>query len=134
MQTIMNDLKAAAGLFVDMRKARKCGGAVRLEKKIQVPVFQSGGFYNTVEGCTLSHLSKEVRDLAEGVFNKLSDEEKHRMQFPPKDGEFADRVRFWRGILKPAMNGKQCHIAMCRIIHWYIHIKRMRLGKEGCRA
>lgn len=47
---ILNDLKVAAGLFADMRKARKRGGAIKVEKKIQIPVIQSGGFYSTVEG------------------------------------------------------------------------------------
>jgi len=59
---ILNDLKAAAGLFVDMRKARKRGGAIKVEKKIQIPVIQSGGFYSTVEGCALSHCERREHE------------------------------------------------------------------------
>lgn len=127
MQTIWNDLKVAGGLFIDMRKARKDGSEIRLEKRVQLPLIQSGGFYNTVEGCTLDHLDRKITDKAEEAFNRLPDEEKYKMQFSPQNGEFAERARFWRNTLSPFMTEKQCHIAMYQIIHWYIHIKQMNV-------
>lgn len=114
-----------------MRKARKRGCGIRLEKKVKLPFIQSGGFYNTVEGCTLDHLDRKITDKAEEAFNKLSDEEKYRIQFSPKNGEFVERVRFWRNTLSPFMSEKQCHFAMYYIIHWYIHIKQMHFNKRN---
>ena len=126
MQTIWNDLKVAGGLFIDMRKARKRGSEIRLEKKVELPFIQTGGFYNTVEGCTLDRLDREITHKAEEAFCSLSEEEKYKMQFSPKNGEFVERARFWRNTLSPFMTEKQCYIAMHCIIHWYIHIKQMR--------
>ena len=128
---ILTDLKTLALLFLDMRKARKCGTEIKLEEKAQIPVCQSESFYNTVEGCTLSNIDHEIWNRTMDGFRRLPSEEKHRMQFSPKDGEFVDRARVWKDILSPLMTEKQCHIAMCRISHWYIHIKQMR--KEEAR-
>lgn len=124
MQTILNDLKAAAGLFVDMRKARKRGSAIRVEKKVQIPVVQSGGFYSTVEGCALSHCEKEIVNAAQRAFSKLSDSEKHRLTFLPKAGEFAERAAFWKDLLKLDMTEQQYRKAILTLIRQYIRIKR----------
>lgn len=124
MQTILNDLKAAAGLFVDMRKARKRGGEIRIEKKVQIPVIQSGGFYSTVEGCALSHCEKEVVNAAQRAFSRLPDSEKHRLTFSPKAGEFAERAAFWKDMLKSDMTEQQYRKAILTLIRQYIRIKR----------
>lgn len=124
MQTILNDLKAAAGLFVDMRKARKRGGAIRVEEKVQIPVIQSGGFYSTVEGCALSHCEKEIVNAAQKAFSRLSDSEKHRLTFSPKAGEFAERVAFWKELLKNDMPEQQYRKTILIIIRQYVRIKR----------
>lgn len=131
MQTILNDLKTAAGLFVDMRKARKRGGAIRVEKKVQIPVIQSGGFYSTVEGCALDRLDREVVIKAQGAFDALPDEVKRQLQFAPKSGEYKGRADLWRAALRPVMDDKQYHIAMNCIIARFVHIKQMRLEKGG---
>lgn len=124
MRTILNDLKAAAGLFVDMRKARKRGGAIRVEKKAQIPVIQSGGFYSTVEGCALSHCEKEIVNAAQKAFSRLSDSEKYRLTFSPKAGEFVERVAFWKKLLKNDMPEQQYRKAILTIIRQYERIKR----------
>ena len=121
---ILNDLKVAAGLFADMRKARKRGGAIKVEKKIQIPVIQSGGFYSTVEGCALSHCEKEIVNAAQRAFSRLSDSEKHRLTFSPKAGEFAERAAFWKNLLKPTMPEQQYRKAILTLIRQYIRIKR----------
>ncbi len=128
---ILTDLKASTRLFLDMQKARKRGTEIKLEKKVQIPVFQSGGFYGTVEGCSLSHLDRDIVLKVHETFKCLPDETKHQLQFSPEDGEFVDRARFWRKILKLSITEKQCHIAMLCIIHWFIHIKQMHKEETG---
>lgn len=128
---ILSDLKPSARLFLDIRKERKNGTEIVVEKKKVLPLIQTGGFYGTVEGCTLSHLDRAIVIKAQEAFKELPDEIKHQLQFAPKDGEFIERVRFWRDILNTSMTKKQCHIAVCNIIHWYICIKQMH--KEEAR-
>lgn len=128
---ILSDLKTSARLFLDMRKARKNGAEVIVEKKKVLPLIQTGGFYGTVEGCTLSHLDRAIVLKAQKAFKELPDEIKHQLQFSPEDGEFIERVRFWRDILNPVMDEKQYHIAMLEIIHWYICIKKMDKEEAG---
>ena len=131
IKNVISDAKVAFGIFRDMQKSRKDGTEIVVDKKLQIPLIRSGGFYNTVEGCTLSKLDKKIVDKAEEIFNGLSAEDKHRLQFSPKDGEFAEGARFFKNILRPVMSEKQCHIAMNCIIHWYIHIKKMYIVKGG---
>ncbi|MCI9135444.1 MAG: hypothetical protein HFI31_14865 [Lachnospiraceae bacterium] len=128
---ILTDLKTSARLFLDIRKERKNWAEIVVEKKKVFPLIQTGGFYGTVEGCTLSHLDRAIVLKAQEAFKELPDEIKHQLQFLPKNGEFIERARFWRDILSPVMDGKQCHIAMLDIIHWYICIKKM--DKEEAR-
>lgn len=122
--TVFDDLKATAGVFTDMRKARKEGSVVEVKKAVQIPVIQSGGFYSTVEGCALSRCEKGIVNAAQKAFSGLSDSEKHSLAFSPKNGEFVERVMSWKALLKPVMSEKQYRKAILTIIHWYIHIKR----------
>lgn len=128
---IITDAKTALNIFRDMRKAGKEGREIAVKQKMQAPVIMCGGFYNTVEGCTLSRLDKGIRDKALKAFNGLPSEEKHRLQFAPEDGEFAERAHFWEELLGEIMPERQRHIAMAAVLHWYICIKRMGLGKGG---
>lgn len=99
---------------------------------VAVPVFTLGlGFYDTVEGCTLSHCDRDTCDAVRMVFSRFTEEEKRKLSFSPKEGEFTDRANFWSDRLKPALTRKQHHIAMRAILHWYIHIKSMRVMQEG---
>lgn len=124
MQTILKELKTAVRLFMDMRKARKCGDTIRIEEKVQIPVIQSGGFYSTVEGCAISNCEKEIADAAQRAFSRLPDSEKHRLAFSPKAGEFAERAAFWKDLLKPDMSEQQYRKAILALIRQYIRIKR----------
>lgn len=124
MSNLIKDIKTAARLFLDMRKARKDGAEVVLEEKKVLPEIRTGGFYGTVEGCVLSHY-EGICDIARGAFNELPDEVKHRLQFLPKPGEYKGRADLWRAILRPVMTDSQYHAAMKAIIDWYIHIIKM---------
>ncbi|MDE7417186.1 MAG: hypothetical protein K2N44_12965 [Lachnospiraceae bacterium] len=123
---LISDVQTAVGMFRDMRKARKAGQAIEFESTKSIPLMQSGaGFYDTVEGCTLSWCSREIIDASQKAFNSLPPEEKHLLAFAPKDGEFIERALFWKELLSPVMTPKNCHKAMIKIIEWYIHIKKM---------
>lgn len=127
MNYLFADIKAAAKTFGEVRKARK-NGADKVEIKTQalrvLPVYDTAGFYSTVEGCTLSHCEKGIADIAQKAFSELPYEERHRLTFAPENGEFVERAIYWRTLLEPVMPEKQRRKAMQRIIHWYIHIKR----------
>ena len=131
MKNLVKDIKTAANLFLNMRKARKDGAEVVLEEKKILPVIRTGGFYGTVEGCALDRLEREVVIKAQEAFDALSDEVKHQLQFAPKSGEYKVRANLWRAALRPVMTDKQYHIAMNCIIAWYVHIKQMRFEGGG---
>ena len=126
---IFTDIKAAADAFLKIRRKRCGGNEVDAGRTKEVPYMVSGGFYNTVEGCTLSWCEKDIRNKAEEAFDRLPGEVKHQLQWSPKEGEFIERANLWRSILKPAMPPQQYRIAMGRIIHQYVHIKQMRKEK-----
>lgn len=127
MVNLIKDIKTAVSLFLDMRKTRKDGTEIVLKKRKVIPIIQTGGFYNTVEGCILSRY-EGICDVAEVAFDKLPDKVKYQLQFSPKSGEFTKRANLWRVMLKPVMTDKQYHIAIRAIIGWYIHIIKMRKG------
>jgi len=111
-----------------MRRTRKSGGEIRVEKTVQIPVYAyvGSGFYSTVEGCTLSGLDREIVNAARRAFYRLSPEERGTFLSSPEDGEFVDRALFWKRLLEPVMSPEQCHMAVGKILHWYIHIKKKR--------
>lgn len=132
MRKLMTDIKVAANLFLDMRKIRKDGMEVKVERKRMIPTFDVGtGFYDTVEGCTLANCEiQDVKNIAYEAFLKLPYEIKHFLSCPPKDGEFVERALFWNELFRSAMSPKQRSVAMSRILKWYITIKKRRLNEE----
>lgn len=97
--------------------------------QVSIPCVTLGpGFYDTVEGCTLSHCGREIRDIAQKAFYTLSPEVKHSLAFSPKDGEFVKRAQFWKTLLSFVMTSSQRRKAMIRILHWYIHVKQIHAG------
>lgn len=129
MNSLIKDIKTATNMFLDMRQARKDGCEITLEKKRVLPFMRTGGFYGTVEGCTLDHLDREIVLKAQEAFNAFPDEVKYQLQFSPKAGEYKSRTALWRAALKPVMTDKQYHAAMNCIISWYIHIVKMRKAR-----
>lgn len=128
MNNFITDIRAAVNMFTEIRKARKEGVAVEVRQCKQLPFIKSGGFYNTVEGCTLAWLDKRIVSRSQGAFNELPDDVKNLLYFSPKDGEFTDRANFWRYLLEPVLTAEELRTAMIRILRWYIHIKHMNLG------
>ena len=130
---MIKDIKTAAGIFKDMRKARKEGAEIKIHKSVQIPLMNSNtGFYDTVEGCTLANCGQEIRTAAQEAFKTLSCEEKRRFSYVPENGEFIERLHFWEDLLQPVLLPGQFRTARAALICWYIHIKRMRSGGAAC--
>ncbi len=131
MKNILTDIKTTASLFREVRKARRSGRGIQIQHVKEYPILTTCGILSTVEGCTLMNGNREIFYIVQKVFNELPYEERHRLTFTPKNGEFNARVQFWQKLLRPAMSAKQYHEAMQTIIRWYIHIKRNRLGQAA---
>ena len=129
---LIHDIGAAVDLFKDIRKERKNGSEVNVQKFVQIPLIYVGiGFYDTIEGCVLANCSADISYEARMAYDILPYETKRLLVTTPGDGEFMARVNCWKRLLTPVMTPKQCQIAITAILHWYIHIKRMRLGLEA---
>lgn len=126
MKSILTDIQITASLFKEVRKARRSGSGIQIQHVKEYPILTTCGILSTVEGCTLTNGNREIFYIVQKVFDELPYEERHRLTFSPKNGEFNARVQFWRKLLRPAMSAKQYHEAMQTIIRWYIHIKRRR--------
>lgn len=127
---IVTDIKTAVKMFTEIRKARKEGVAVEVRQCRQLPFVRCGGFYNTVEGLTLSNLDKKIVNRSQEAFNELTEDMKNLLYFSPKDGEFKDRANFWRYLLEPVLTAEELRTAMICILRWYIHIKHINLGMD----
>ncbi len=128
MNNIVTDMKAAVNLFKDMRKARREGTGVVIKQCRELPFVKSGpGFYDTPEGCNLNHCGRRIDKAAREAFAALPYEEKRRMCFTPKAGEYVERVDFWRHMLEPVLTAKELRAAMMRLLHLYIHCKRLEM-------
>lgn len=126
MKKLLNDVKIAAGIFTDIRKARKEGTEVEVRKVRRLPVLSVGlSILDTVEGITLWNQNKDVFDAIERAFNALPDEERKKQTADLEDGEFTERAYFWKALISSALPPEQTRKAMISILHWYIHIKRI---------
>lgn len=132
MAGFISDIKTAAQVFGDIRRGRKEGREIEVRRFRKVPFIVPGpAFLNTIEGCTLSNCGSDIFKRSQLAFAALSEEEKNRFLFVPKDGEFVERARFWKALLRPAMPPAQYRIAMTAILRWYIHIKRSRKSRTS---
>lgn len=130
--SFISDVKTAANLFREIRKARKDGVRIEVQraKAMEIPVIGGTvGFYSTVEGCRLANGDRIICDIAEEAFRGLSCEDKHRLTLSIQDGEFVERVYFWKTLFAPVMTPVQCRNAVLQILQWYIHIKQMRMER-----
>lgn len=123
---LLSDIKTSLELFKNMRQIRKNGGSsIEVVQKVQIPLVKLGpGLYDTVEGSVLSQCEKAVIDAALEAFGQLPYEEKHRLCFAPRDGEYLQRAKYWKRLLEPELTPKQCRTATMHILHWFIHVKK----------
>ncbi len=74
-----------------------------------MPVLKFSYWGSTSEGC-LFHGAKwqPIRD----VFDTFSESTQHALTFSKKDGEQANRIRFWQRELRPALESELYHEAI----------------------
>lgn len=124
MIDLISDARIAAKVFTNMRGARAEGKTVRPKMVMQIPMIKSGpAFYDTPEGCMLTHRDKAVHDAVWEVFKELSYEDKRVLCFSPEPGRYLLRVQLWERELEPALPPRQYHKAMGAILHQYVRIK-----------
>lgn len=128
---IITNVKAVINTFTQLQKHRKSEKSGKVGQVKEFPFLIAGGFYNTIEGCVLSWCPKDLEEAAEGAFNRLPGELRHSLEFTPENGEFIIRAKLWKSILRPVMSPQQYHVAMGRILHWYVHIKQMQKEDGG---
>lgn len=129
---LISDIKTAVGVFRDIRQGRKNDNVPTARKSVDTTYINTGScFYNTVEGCMLVGCTGNMDDIAREAFDKLTCEERLRLSLVPKDGEFMERARLWKGLLKPLMTPVQYGTAITAILHLYIRIKQRRIQEQG---
>lgn len=127
MMNLLADTRTAVEVFKRLRNARKEGDCAGIKLTKSIPVYELGyGFLDTVEGSVLIHCSPRIYNTARSVFAKLPTEVKHTLTFSPNDGEFVERIKFWKEILRPVMGEKEYHAAIGEITHWFIHVKQIQ--------
>lgn len=125
---ILQDIKTAANVFGEVRKARKAGAnAVQIKPVYTVPMLKTGLWPWTMEACLMR--GGEVERAVVAVFKTFPHEVQRSLTFTPKEpGGWADRARFWKQQLKPVLPSKDYHSVMVRFIGWYAHCLRRAAG------
>ncbi len=127
--TIFQDIKTAVKMTGEIRRARKAGvSAIQLRPVYRVPYIPFGpAFPNTIEGCKVLNMGREVSQAVAEVFYGFPYEVQRRLEFTPEEpGGWAKRARFWQEQLKPALPPKMYHAVMMKVIGWYAHCLRAR--------
>lgn len=127
---ILQDIKTAVAVFSKVREAQKSGAsAVQVKPVYTVPVVRFGYWGFTMEGCLFyGEKWKPVRD----AFDTLDEKTQHSLTFTPQEpGEWVERVQLWRDLLRPALPPGLYHEAMLKVIHWYVHCVRQRMGEAA---
>lgn len=126
---ILQDIKTAANMFCEVRKARKAGAnSIRVRVAHTIPIYDlAPSFYNTIEGGLTWKLGRDTSEAVRTVFKGFPYETQRRLEFTPENpGEWAERARFWQQQLKPVLPPKEHHAVMALFIGWYAHCLRMR--------
>ncbi|MCC8075033.1 MAG: hypothetical protein LIO95_03680 [Clostridiales bacterium] len=134
MIAIFQDLAATARLFPAVREARQTGAsAVQVQPVFPVKEYipQGGAsWYDTMEG-TLLPYNSDVERAAHAVFLTFPPALRHKLAFTPEHrGEWAERLRFWRNVLKPALSPDAYLFAILRFSAHYRKCirRRSRMG------
>lgn len=108
--------------FKEIRAARKSGMTIKAVKA--VPRIQTGYWGWTMESTIFSG---ELARAVNVIFDGFDEETKHALTFTPSPGEWAERARFWKNVLQPALPPSQYSAAMQVILSHYVHCARRRL-------
>ena len=74
---------------------------------------------DTVEGTVMFNCGKDIYAKPYEVKKSLS--------FSFKDGNYIDRADFWRQALESVLSEREYHIAVGKILRWYIHCKQLKM-------
>lgn len=122
---ILKDIAAAGQVFGEIRKARKSGASsvsVKTQPKWTVPFVELPLWGFTWEACIFyGKVGASVRDL----FDTFDEQTQRRFTFAPKDGEFVDRVLFWKEQLRPVLPLELYHEAMLALIRDSIRVAKL---------
>lgn len=122
---ILQDIATAVKLTGEVRKARKAGASrVEVKPVYTVPAVRFGYWGFTMEGCLFC--GPKWRPLRD-VFSSFPEKTQHALTFSPKDGEWGDRVRFWKRELRDALEPKLYHEMIHTLIQWGIRCRRRTL-------
>ncbi len=127
---LFQDIRTAANVFGEVRKARKAGAsAVEIKPVYTVPVYTlKPCFLNTVEGCQTWKLGRDIDQAVSKVFYGLPYDVQRRLEFTPEEpGGWAERARFWQRQLRPVLPPRMYHDVMVLFLHWYAHCLRMEV-------
>ena len=126
MPSILADITTAVKLTFDMRKERKEGHSVRVEKVYRVPVVNFGYWGFTPESCLFyGEKWQPVRD----VFHTFSEEIQHALTFVPKDDEWSSRVELWEEPLRKALPPDMYLEAMSILCDWVLRCMKRRAAR-----
>lgn len=79
---------------------------------------------DTVEGTVMFNYGKDIYVKANEFFKTLPYEVKKSLSFSFKD---IDRADFWRQALESVLTEREYHIAVRKILRWYIHCKQLKM-------
>ena len=92
----------------------------KADKVQKIPIlFNKTGILDTIEGCLLYNMSRDIYFTVRDEFNKLPEDIRHAMAFSPKAGTWVSRAETWRNILSAALEPKQIHQTMICFVRWY---------------
>lgn len=111
-----------------VRRAHKhglSGKDIRIEATAPVPVIRCSCWLNSVEAGIFFDAPAEIYRTVKQAFAALDKTTQHALTFSPKPGEYAQRAKFWKGQLKPALTPVQYMTAMQALFDWFKHCIRM---------
>lgn len=123
MPNILTDTFTAVNLTSNIRRERKEGKDVRLDKVYCIPVINPGYWGFTPEWCLFCEEKwKPIRD----VFHNFPEETQHALTFTPKDWEWTDRIELWEKPLRDALPLDMYMEAMAILCDWALRCMKRR--------
>lgn len=124
---ILQYIKTTAAVFGTVRKAGKAGAdSVKIEPVYTIPYCKPKGghwFAGTAEAHVLARYP-EIYNSVRDAFQTLDNDTQYTYLFTPKDGSWANRMRFWQELLRPVLEPRQYHETMGIILSWAIRCAR----------
>lgn len=130
MKNFISDLRTAAKVFNQAKRARKRGAVLQVQETINLPVYKLGGWSATLEATLFP---RETDQFVRNVFYGFAPNVQHDLLFTPESsGGWLARAQFWREQLRPTLPPDMFHAAMIRLCSHYrnIIIRRKKVGNH----